>query len=782
MGTLYHEYYPWESFVTDRVVGHADGSVSLMFSWEGVDNLLFDDSQHHAEFRRRINVLHSLGEDVVIENHFFREHDATIIQEYLAHSKKMVRGQDFAMPVRRAMAAHFQEHARSNSVFVVLSLRNQVSGIKSLFSAKSVKKQASWRAGAERLLACFSDLQHHFPGATCLSVEDYTARIVQSFNRDLFRAGHGQFLDYRFDLAEQLVAHKPFLDGDVLKIGETYTKVALIQNYPELDPSWFLGLCSGVVDLHISQIIFPKNTRKALDKSADRSDSDEATLGQKGRDVAITAIKDAMAYRSYVSDKGLRVFDNAYVLHFHGRDKEALLNEYRAVRDWVHRNDGLVRGDAEIQAHLFRVGMPGAGGGTQFAREDHSETISCMMPVTTFSQGVSQPESIRITSSYQVVGHSPSRLKVGHEFVVAKTGAGKDTNTGCEVIETYPYGMDYLICEFGDSYKWIVEGFGGTYSRIDDDVAINPLPPFSQAKDGVLPTKIVDGTVEGLSIILTDSADDLPMAEMAAASRALDSLYTGKETSGVAPVLPDLLDSLGKLDFPNEEQAAAAKRMYNNLYNFLDSAAGRAFSGQDSLNLSSGITGVDLMAVGDKMLKFYMTFIGLRFAQMAFSSLSNVTKIMLNELHQPVAVAPDAVRKLVRVVNRMGRKEGGHISLITQGMKEINAIDPEVISSTAIRTLLVRDDDWDEIGEALSMPVAAREIWKSYENNLERLNYRQCMRLFNGRYYDLFLTFPELVLDITTTNRTDREIRHQVEKETKNIFERLRKFKERRAA
>ena len=200
---LYHEYYPWETFVTEQVMGHSDGSVSLMFSWDGVDNLLFDDARHYVEFKKRLDALHSFDDDLMVEHHFYRERDNRVIDDYLAHSQHMVRGQALAMPVRTAMADHFRAHARANSVFVVLSLKHRPTrGLRAFVSSTSKKKQDSWRCGADRLLTYFSDLQHHYAGATCLSVEDYVDKIIQSFDRDRFGSGYGNFLDYRFDLSD----------------------------------------------------------------------------------------------------------------------------------------------------------------------------------------------------------------------------------------------------------------------------------------------------------------------------------------------------------------------------------------------------------------------------------------------------------------------------------------------------------------------------------------------------------------------------------------------------
>ncbi len=782
---LYHEYYTWQCFLSDNVIGHADGYASLIFSWDGLDHSLFDDADHHHTLRQRLEYLKRLitHPGLSIENHWYRLGDATVIDAYLDHGQHMIRGQELGQRIREELAAHYRPLAMSNKVFTVLTL-SPVSGktglLKSLFTSASAKKSAVWNNLGNQLLTIYKEIESDFPGSNLLSTE-CAQLLMQSYRFDFQTE---QAIDERYDLAEQIITDKPTLNDGCLVMGDNYIKAAIIQNNPSLETDWMLNLASSTCEMHISQMLLPKDTLKTLDDSAEESDTDARTAGKKNRDVTIKGISDAQDYRTYITEHGLCVFDNTWIIVFADNDKDKVVEQCRDFSRWVGANNGLVRSEESIQMHLYRVSQPGIGHHAQFSREDHSASISCMMPFTVFNSGHEQPESLRMSSSYQCIGHSPSTLSVGHEFVVAQTGGGKDTQNGTEVLEVFPFGLDYYICEFGDSYKWIVEGFGGHYTTIDpDEIVINPLPGYADAKEGRLPAQVSLGTVEGLSIILLDQSRELSQAEIAASEKALSSLYKDSEDKTDSPILPDLLNAFNSLDFTNEAQQSAAKVMYNNLYNFLDSSNGKAFQGQDNLQLSKGITGVDLVKIDKKMLKFYLTFVSLRFAQNAFFNLDSISRIVFNELHEPVAIAPKVVERIVRTVNRMGRKEGSQMQLITQGLAEIRAIDPEILSSSPIRTLLARKDSWGDIGGILDMPSKAIDIWSKYEQNIENLHFRQCMRLINGNWNDLFLSFPSFALDITTTKREERITKHKIEKQYTNIFERMvefQKFKQER--
>ena len=158
----------------------------------------------------------------------------------------------------------------------------------------------------------------------------------------------------------------------------------------------------------------------------------------------------------------------------------------------------------------------------------------------------------------------PLNQIVPHSFTVAITGGGKGVEKVAQIAETYPFGIDWYIAEIGGSYRWIVESFGGVYSKIDpSEHVVNPLPPYMAADRGAvfpLDAKLAGGTINALSFLLTDGKTDLPIHHSAAAQSALQMLYAISPDGKEAPTLADLLVELersGK-EIESEPQRKAA--------------------------------------------------------------------------------------------------------------------------------------------------------------------------------------------------------------------------------
>ncbi|MHB8388822.1 MAG: hypothetical protein ACYDBH_04465, partial [Acidobacteriaceae bacterium] len=373
---------------------------------------------------------------------------------------------------------------------------------------------------------------------------------------------------------------------------------------------------------------------------------------------------------------------------------------------------------------------------------------------------------------------------VPHSFTVAITGGGKGVEKVATIAETYPFGIDWYIAEIGGSYKWVVEGFGGVYSKIDPtSTVVNPLPPYSVADANAaypLDAVVAGGTVNALSFLLTDGATELSAHQTAAAQAALQLLYAIPDSARGAPTLPDFLVELEECarELESEPQRHAARTMGHNLASFLETAEGRIFSNDDNLVLSEGITGVDLKEVdraSPKLLKFYLVFLALRFNHLAFAR-RNPARVLLDEMHKFVAIAPQVMGRLISELARMGRKDAAAIDLVTQGIAEIDVIEAEILNSMPLRTLLYRSDGWEEIAGRIAMPAGPLAIWKSYPYPLS-LPYRPALKGVGQDYFNLHCTFPPLVLDLAATSPRDLDLKDEIGSRIADPLERLRAFR-----
>ena len=488
----YVDGFTWKSNLNGYVIAHAGGVVSVAFTWGGTRDSFFSTAEHERELNRRIAFLRSLPVDrgLVVENHLIRQKDDRLVDAYLEEGRKMDLEQPappIVADIRSQVAETYRPMSRSNQVMTVLSLGPEP-GKKGILnqSWSFVRNTATGRYRqqdrlARELLEEIDKLKSDFPGLKLLTKDQYAEQIqrLQQPNES------PHVIDWRFNLAEQLTTNKPEWDGKCIKVRDTYFASFLVQAYPNMGLGWVHGFVGAPVDCHVCQIISPKAVGKALDANKSQANFEEATLSSKrGTDLAISKLSDAKRYRQYVADNQLPVADNAYIVTFSAKNREALLHYGNTFkRTVIADKDGMVRDSELIQVEMMRVRLPGMGRSSYFFREDHGQTVGAMMPFTTFDQGVDNPESLRIGSSGQLIGSAPSTIKSPNSLVVAEMGGGKDTNEGLLFIETFRR-IRYDFFELGNSYQGVVEAVGGHYCRAREQ-AINPLPAYSEYRSAM---------------------------------------------------------------------------------------------------------------------------------------------------------------------------------------------------------------------------------------------------------------------------------------------------------
>ena len=772
----YPALYTWSHLLGEEVIAHGDGAVSLLIEWSGIDAELLTETERAQCWTALHSALATLEAGCCAEFHWWREWDAGLAAAYLEHGQTMQRGGALAAAVRAAQAEHLRRYGIANSVAVVLT---RVPVPLPFFGARrALRRQAeeaeALRAQAQRLLP-------HLPGARIAPAPEYLQRILQSFDRDAFEHGARVAYDPQLLLCEQLLRTAPRVEDSRVRVGERLTQVQLVHLYPDAGPAWFLPLAALPVPMHVAAILRPLDARAAMRAAERQSDLAEGALGRRGRDRQLQAVRDLAGFRAYVAEHNLPVYRNSYVIHLHGTRAE-LAEHGRFVSDRIMTAGGQVRMADYVQLPYFRTAQPGQGYRAPLFRADHARQIAHMLPVQVYRGGEAVPESLRLGASGALIGFSLANQPVAHSFTVAMTGGGKGVDKVATIAETYPFGTDWYILEIGGSYKWVVEGFGGAYTTIDPrETAVNPLPPYAVAVPHTavpLDAVIAGGTLNALAFLLTDGRTEFDVHEGAAAEHALQQLYAGPDPTADAPVLTDYLYWLEHSDYETREQRTAARRMAANLHSFLGTAAGRIFARHDNLQLSAGITGCDLKEVdraSPKLLRFYLVFIALRFKHLAFAR-RNDARVLLDEMHKFVADAPQIVGRLISELARMGRKDRAAIDLVTQGIGEIDCLEKEIINSMPLRSLLYRGDEWEEIARRINMPAGALAAWRRFRYPLGE-PWRPAIRSVGPDYYQLHLSFPELILDLASTSPADLDLKEAIGAQTRDPLERLRRFR-----
>ncbi|HUW97646.1 MAG TPA: hypothetical protein VMV40_02230 [Acidiferrobacter sp.] len=761
----YCDLYTWSHGVAEHAIAHSDGAVSLAILWDGLDAEFEDANGRARAFGVIAKVLATLPERHWIEFHLWREHSTAGAQTYLAHYQSATRKSPFSEALRTAVAEHLAPQMLVNAVALVVG---RLPGFSRTGIKRTLRDQASQAMELERLA---HELAGLLPGGRVATLLEYVGLIQKSYDQ----GPAPTVLDPWLTLAEQLVVLPPKPQGRFTEINGRRLKTFYLHLYPDAEPAWVLPLVSGPIRLHISQTVVAADTEHAL-RASERADRlAQGTLGRNGRERQLAILRDMQGFRQAVAQGDLTIHRNAYIVcvdlpEGHPRELNRLVERLQG-------SGGRVRDDEFVQLPFFRSSQPGQGYRVPLWRPDHAAQIVNMAPAQVFRSGSPQCESLRLGLAGQPVAFDYSHQSVAHSFTVAMTGAGKGVDKVATIAETYPFGVDWYVLEIGGTYRWVVEALGGTYTRLDPSAAaVNPLPTRAAAVCGLDPL-LASGTLNILAFLLTDGRTVLDFHEAAAGAAALTRLYA--IPAGDDPGLVELLGSLETLADVSPEQRRAAGTMAANLHSFLDTPEGRVFAGKDNVQISVGMSGVDLKDVdraSPKLLTFYLVFLCLRFLNLAFANTCQA-RVLLDEIHRFVAHAPEVLRRLVSEIARMGRKEAAAIDIVTQGLTEIDSLEKEIVNSMPLRSLLYRNDGWADIAGRIGMPGPALDIWRRLPFPL-KLSWRPAIRSVGEDYHALRLTFPRLVLALADTTPDGLSRKAAIDAQVSDPLTRLARFME----
>ena len=779
----YSDHYTWSHPLGEFCIAHSDGAVSCLIEWDGIDTEMLTPDEKTIACESLLSFFEQLKEGYCYELHHWREWDASLAERYLELNNQLVRGQAFISHMRSEQARHLSQFGLSNTTALVIVALPKKTILSALRLKQALTRQAEL---AQELIIHAEQIKAYLPGAYLARFETYRARIVQSYDRELFEnKGALESANPQIPLNEQLVRVVPREDEGILTQSAICSKVLFVYLYPDAFAGWFESLSRFNVTSHITQVLRPVDTLKAMSDSEKSSSLSQGTAGNKGAEMQQRQLRDMNDFRSFVAENNLRIIKNAYIVTLHG-PREDIETISRQVEALINK-EGQVRAEAYIQLPYFRVSQPGQGYLSPMLRPDHHIQCAYMSPVQVYARGDTEcPESLRLADNGQLIGINYTGQSLLHSLTTAKTGSGKDVEKILTVIETYGFGIDWYMAEIGGSYEWLVEALGGRYTRIDPrNTVINPLPEFKLVDtkaDYPLDAVLVGQTVQALAFLLTDGEVRLSAHQRSAAQSAMQLLYAVPDNR-LAPTLADYLVQLEELDFEQREINEAARAMAANLHSFLDTSEGRIFTREDNLVLSDGIAGVDLKEVdkaSPELLKFYLVFITLRFNNKAFAQ-GNTTGILLNEMHKLVAAFPEVIGALISELARMGRKDAAFVDIVTQGIRELDAIENEVLNSMQFKSLLYRPDEHQAIAERISLAAGPLNKWQSYLNPMGK-PFRPGLRQVGDACFDLFLSFPQALLDLSATDSgnkpTDLEIKSRVSSMTQDPFERLQLFRE----
>jgi len=792
MGSAYEDQYTWGTgfAIPDtkfEAMEHTDGSLSIAFVWDGYATELTETGKMESAFNNYAKALQAISNTkVTFENHFLREFDSQVCSEYLEYGQaKTIRHHEISSFIRQEMADTIGAMAMENTLLTVVTLSHRISPLAGIMPKRSHKKI---RQNAKPLLDAAHEFSTHLPNARFLSYSEFEAFIWLLYHRDNGRQNRVPAPNPRFNLKNR-VARKPEWKNGALKLGDTYTKVALVLDYPDASPNWFYKIANRYgCEIHITQIFGRTDTGAEMVKSSSQTKKAVESASEIGGENEAGKIQDHSDFRRFVSDNNLGIFNNCYIIKLHHVDYEVLDDIYRQFKNHIGENAVLSDDNPDVAYLYWRVSQPGQGYKSAFLRPDHTLQIANMAPIIRFKEGDTRfRDCLRITSDAKAVtfGYPPDGTN--HQITAAKTGSGKGVENVAKIFEMYPLGTNFYITEVGASYKWAVEAFGGDYYHLDpNSTVISPFPDFKLAdksRTNPLDSDIVSPTIGSLLPLIGAGFEGTNHIS-SVGEQIMQAMYSimDAEEGKSSPTLADFyhVADQAKSEFSGA-QSRAAITICENLDSFLSSSAGSNFEKADSINFDAGIVGVDFKRLMDseELAKFLLVFITLRFKQLAFAN-SNPVRIVLDELHEFERIDRELIKTLIKQITRMGRKEAGAYHGISQEIMD-NAMEPGILNQVTNREFMYMQSGHTEASELYRINDGALNRWKNYtdpEAAGSHMDYRQCLRMVGDDTFDLHLRFPQSLLDLAHSSPRALAIKAEIGKQTTDLFERLQLFRQ----
>lgn len=807
----YNQKYSWKQPISESVIEHYDNVYSFAVSWSGLTVDLTDNNDIALRWSQLRDFLHILSDkypDFLVEHHLFREKDTEVIPAYIKnHEKRMSRGKDLAEPIVCELAEYYQQYARTNNVFLVVTFNpsknnalHALSGILPFIKPKELNVQSI----LSRIEEFYQEIKHFYKGARMLEIDDYKKLVYQHLYRKLFLTNSIPNFDYRFAINEQWILKKPELTEDgFIEVDGVYSKVALLYLQPDANYNGFFRAIADLnASVHFSQTVVPCDTDseiKKIDNSVSVEEEELSDTSKKNKK-SKREVQDSDEFTSYVYRSGERIYKNVFIVTVHGEPQESEKAQKEKINNIIRALDvsvssrysqgdvGLYRKDKGLQLVYFRVSAAGMGYCSPFFRQDHTSQVINLAPVITFDKGFVGGESLRMSKSCQPVGFSRINEVLKHSMSVAMTRGGKGVEKTLEIIETFTQGMNWFGVEYGGTYHWVVDALKGNYIKANIETSINPFPKFSKYSEAFTKTQlnIRASTVEGIAFILLNKRWEYETSERAVAEFAFEKLYDGR-TEDNSPLAEDFLNILKEIQpsLTTATQKDSCALMVSNLEDFLCTDAGRALNRQSNISFDNPITFIDFKEVAlisKSQAVFLLNYAVMKFVQEAFLGEGDYS-VAIDEVHKFIDIDAEATNNACKIVSRAGAKDSVWIDLITQGLTELQTLDSEVLGSISIKNFLYRQDQYSAIAERVLMPSYVTDVWSNLPNPLNA-NYRPQIKGVGDDWYHFHNIFPETLLDLASTSSSDLPLKNKIALEVDNVWERieelrnLRKLKE----
>lgn len=776
----YQDKFTWRNRLGEHVIAHHDGAVSAMIAWDGYDFDMCADDQQQQYCKQLYDFYHACSGKYYYEMHGWRRRDSDLIDRYVESSASLPRKSDFINYMRTEIAEHYRRFSFANDTAVVVTFKPTT--IPLIMTASLVNQVRD----ADRMLRHIAELSDYLPGARLLTNQEYEQRILRTSMPSVARIG--RFVADPYMHLNYQYCQKPDFTDNCLYHDGLWHQVLFLPFLPDAIPGHALHYAMHNVAMHVCQVFRPMSRQASIKKSERAAKYSGAHGAKSNVEEASRKLSEEAEYRRMLFDNNLTSFRNVFVVHLMDEDMAMVTSVARELRDYTFANDGGVADSSKsAQFVYYRVSQPGQGYMSPFWRADNTWQVANMAPVQCFRRGSEELQQLRLGLYRQTVCFAYSNNEVNHGLHCSKTGSGKDVENQHTLIETYAAGTNHLGIEIGPSNEWTVQGLGGTtaYINVDPDTTfISPFIPYDetdQESDTPLNSIILAGMTRGLAYVMLEDDNvgklnyTMPVVYQAALDLSLQMLYAVPRSDRTSPIFSDLLELMRNPLYLKDkpDQFKASVSMSKKLDAFLSLSEGALFNRVSNVVLRDDLCFINLEPVimNTRLFKYYLLFFGMRLLIKLYGS-EGTTRFTLNEVKKCLEISPEIIGTLMDSVSRMGRKKGKSLHPLTQEHEELDAAGSSIINSLSHLMLLYRQSGHADFASRIQLPDHVSGVWSAF-GNPKGWNFRNGIRGMYGEYYNLFLSYPQVYLDLSSSDPDVLPLKRRIGAITDDVFERL---------
>ena len=308
--------------------------------------------------------------------------------------------------------------------------------------------------------------------------------------------------------------------------------------YPRfLQSTWLAPLINLDVELDVSMFLYPLDSSvilKNLKKKVAQVQASISMAQEKGqvRDPLLeTAYQDIEELRDRLVQGTERFFKLGLYFTIHGREKHNLEDAISRIEAILESKLIYVKPAIYQMEQGFISTLPLGHDVLQVNTNMNTSPISTTFPF------VSSDLTSNTGILYGINRHNNSliifdrfSLENANSVIFAKSGAGKSYTVKLEILRSMMFGVDVIVIDPENEYRYLAQATGGTFLRISiaSDHRINPfdLPPLREDDN---PEDVLRETVTHLTGLIAIMADGLSAEEKSIVDAAVWETYALKD-------------------------------------------------------------------------------------------------------------------------------------------------------------------------------------------------------------------------------------------------------------